>query len=245
MSAEARPAPASLPDTPREDFLRAIAHELRTPLQALRMLVEVQRRAAEIGQASDPGLRSRIESQFERLAEMIDQISEAGGRRDFELSSEPLDLALLLRRLTEGRIEMLRVPAARTRHTLRYRGPEHATAVGDRRRLKQAFGNILDNAVKFSPRGGVVELRLEVDPDEICVQVRDQGIGIPSGEIPFAARRFFRGSNAPRENFPGPGLGLASARAIVEKHGGSLEIQSEVNRGTCVTARLPAEARTH
>ncbi len=111
--------------------------------------------------------------------------------------------------------------------------------------MKQAFGNILDNAVKFSPRGGVVELRLEVDPEEICVQVRDQGIGIPSGEIPFAARRFFRGSNAPRENFPGPGLGLASARAIVEKHGGSLEIQSEVNRGTCVTARLPAEARTH
>ena len=247
MSAEARPAPASgsLPDTPREDFLRAIAHELRTPLQALRMLVEVQRRAAEAGQASDPGLRSRIESQFERLAEMIDQVSEAGGRRDPEHRPEPLDLALLLRRLTEGRIEMLRVPAARTRHTLRYRGPEHATAVGDRRRLKQAFGNILDNAVKFSPRGGVVELRLEVDPEEICVQVRDQGIGIPSEEIAFAARRFFRGSNAPRENFPGPGLGLASARAIVEKHGGSLEIQSEVNRGTCVTARLPAEARTH
>ena len=247
MSAKARPTPASpsLPDTPREDFLRAIAHELRTPLQALRMLVEVQRRASEAGQASDPGLRSRIESQFERLAEMIDQISEAGGRRDSELRPEPLDLALLLRRLTEGRIEMLRVPTARTRHILRYRGPEHATTVGDRRRLKQAFGNILDNAVKFSPRGGVVELRLEVDPEEICVQVRDQGIGIPSGEIPFVARRFFRGSNAPRENFPGPGLGLASARAIVEKHGGSLEIQSEVNRGTCVTARLPAEARTH
>lgn len=250
MSAEARSASASsasssLETTPREDFLRAIAHELRTPLQALRMLVEVQRRAAEARQASDPGLRSRIESQFERMAEMIDQISEAGGRRDSELHPETLDIALLLRRLTEGRNEMLRIPAARTRHILRYRGPEHATAIGDRRKLKQAFGSLLDNAVKFSPRGGVVELRLEVGHGQICVQVRDQGIGIPAGEIPFVARRFFRGSNAPRENFPGPGLGLAAARAIMEKHGGSLEIHSEVNRGTCVTARLPAGARTH
>ncbi len=226
----------------RDGFFRAIAHELRTPLQALRMLVEIVRRSAEAGKSPDPLMRNRIDAQFDRLGEMIDQVAEAGGRQDPGIRPEPLDLALLLRRLTEGKNELLHVPSARTRHVLRYRGPEHATTVGDRRRLKLAFGSLIDNAVKFSPRGGVVELRLKVDPAEICVQVRDQGIGIPAAEIPHVSRRFFRGSNAPRENFPGPGLGLATARDIVERHGGSLEIQSEVDHGTCVTARLPAEA---
>ncbi len=230
-------------DQAPDGFFRAIAHELRTPLQALRMLVEVVRRSSEAGRPSDPLVLSRIDAQFERLSEMLDQMAEAGGRQDPGIRPEPLDVALLLRRLTEGKNELLRVPTARTRHVLRYRGPEHATTVGDRRRLKQAFGSLIDNAVKFSPRGGVVELRLRVEPAEICIEVRDQGIGIPAEEIAHVARRFFRGSNAPRENFPGPGLGLATARDIVERHGGSLEIRSEVDQGTCVTARLPAEAR--
>ena len=227
------------PDPAPENPLRAIAHEMRTPLQALRMLVEVARRSAESGKASDPSLRHRIDAQFDRLAELIDHLSEAGGRSDGEIRREPLDLALLLRRLTEARHEVLRAPAVRSRHLLRYRGPEHAMAVGDRRRLEQAFGGLLDNAVKFSPRGGVVELRLDVEPEAFRVRVRDSGIGIPADEIPFAVRRFFRASNASRENFPGSGFGLATARDVVERHGGSLEIASEVDRGTCVTARLP------
>jgi PAS domain S-box-containing protein len=229
----------------REGFLRSLAHELRTPLQAVRMLVEVVRRSAEAGEAPDPSLGRRIDGQFDRLGELIERIAEAEAPRDRRIRPEPLDVAVLLRRLAEGRNDLLRVPTARTLHVLRYRGPDHAQVVGDRGRLAQAFGSLLDNAVKFSPRGGLVELRLELEPEEICVQVRDQGIGIPADEIPLVARRFFRGSNAPRESFPGPGLGLAIARDIVERHGGSLEIESEVDHGTCVTARLPAGDGVH
>jgi signal transduction histidine kinase len=237
------PGPHSAPDPSSDGFLRSVAHEMRTPLQALRMLVEVVRRSAEAGRPLDPSLRRRIDAEFDRLAEMIDQVSEAGGRARPGIRGEPIDLALLLRRLAEGRNETLRAPVVRTRHVLRYRGPEHATFVGDGGRLHQAFGALLDNAVKFSPRGGVIELRLEADSRELRVKVRDQGIGIPAGEIALAARKRFRGSNAPPENFPGSGLGLAMARDIVERHGGLLEIESEVGRGTCVTARLPFEAR--
>ena len=224
----------------RDGFVRSIAHELRTPLQAVRMLVEIVRRSAAAGEAPDPAVGRRIDVQFDRLGEMIDTITEAGRAREAELRAEPLDLALLLRRLAEGRGDSLSVPGARTRHLLRYRGPDHAGVVGDRRRLKQAFANLIDNAVKFSPRGGVVELRLKLEPDAACVEVQDQGIGIPRAEIPLVFRRFVRGSNAPRENFPGPGLGLAIARDVLESHGGSLEIESEVDHGTRVTARLPA-----
>jgi signal transduction histidine kinase len=240
-----RPVPdPKLPaDPPHDGFLRSVAHELRSPLQALRILVEVLRRSADAREAPDPGLRRRIDAEFDRLADMVDKLSEAGGRGVPEFQGERLDLALLLRRLAEGRNEMLGAPAVRTRHVLRYRGPEHAMAVGDPGLLRKAFGGILDNAVKFSPRGGVIELRLEAHPHELRITVRDQGIGIPEAEISQAARRFFRGSNAPRENFPGQGLGLATARDIVERHAGTLEIESEVDRGTCVTARLPVEAR--
>ena len=230
-----------------ERFLRAVSHEMRTPLQALRMLVDVVLRSAEAGESPDPAVSRRIDAQFDRIADLVDQIADAGSSHKRTMRREPLDLALLLRHLAETRNDLLRLPSARTRHTLRYRGPEHVRAVGDRRRLTQAFGSLIDNAVKFSPRGGLVELRVRVDaePREIAVQVCDQGIGIPSGEIPLASHRFFRGSNAPLENFPGPGLGLAAARDIVENHGGSLEIESEVDHGTCVTARLPAEEPEH
>jgi PAS domain S-box-containing protein len=225
----------------RDGYVRSIAHELRTPLQAVRMLVEIVRRSAAAGEAPDAAVGRRIDAQFDRLGEMIDTITEAGRSRDGDLpQAEPLDLALLLRRLAEGRVDALRVPGARTTHLVKYRGPDHARVVGDRRRLRQAFANLIDNAVKFSPRGGVVELRLDLEPDAACVEVRDQGIGIPAEEIPLVVRRFVRGSNAPRENFPGPGLGLAIARDVLESHGGSLEIESEVDHGTRVTARLPA-----
>ena len=226
----------------RDGFLRGIAHELRTPLQAVRMLVEIVRRSAAAGEAPDSLVGRRIDGQFDRLGDMIDTITEAGRSPNAALQTEPLDLALLLRRLAEGRSDALRVPGARTRHMLRYRGPEHVRVVGDRRRLKQAFAGLIDNAVKFSPRGGIVELRLTLEPEGACVEVRDEGIGIPSEEIPLVVRRFVRGSNAPRENFPGPGLGLAIARDVLESHGGSLEIESEVDRGTRVTARLPARS---
>jgi signal transduction histidine kinase len=204
------------------------------------MLVEVARRSAEAGGEPNPVLRHRIDAQFDRLAELIDQISEVGGREE-EIRREPFDLAQLLRRLIDVRRELLLAPTVRTRHTLRYRGPEHAPAVGDSRRLERAFGALIDNAVKFSPRGGLVEVRLEAGADALHVHVRDSGIGIPAGEVPFAGRRFFRSSNAPRENFPGSGLGLAAAWDVVESHGGSIAIESEVGRGTCVRAQLPRE----
>jgi signal transduction histidine kinase len=110
---------------------------------------------------------------------------------------------------------------------------------GDRHRLEQAFHNVLDNAVKFSPRGGAVEVSLQSTGDMHRVTVRDEGLGIPPEELPMVSRRFFRASNVSPNHFPGVGLGLAMARDVLERHGGSLSVAGAAEQGTEVTIVLP------
>jgi signal transduction histidine kinase len=110
----------------------------------------------------------------------------------------------------------------------------------DRLRLEQVFAGLLDNAVKYSPQGGTIRIVLEDRDDMHCVRFEDPGIGIPPNEIPSLTRRFFRGSNAPRESFPGLGLGLCFAGEIIGRHGGLLTFRSELDKGTQATVCLPS-----
>jgi PAS domain S-box-containing protein len=223
----------------RETFLRMMAHELRTPLQAVQMFVEVVRRGAAAGEGCTPEMFDRLESQFDRFSRLVGDLAETGDADGSAMRRARLDLAALLRSLVAARSEELGAAPGRSRHRLAFRGPDHAEMEGDRRRLEQAFQNVLDNALKFSPRGGAVDVALESANHAHRVTVRDEGVGIPAEELEMVSRRFFRASNAPRRNFPGIGLGLAAARQIVEKHAGALSVASEAGRGTEVTIVLP------
>ena len=221
----------------RDTFLRMMAHELRTPLQAVRMFVEIMRRGAAAGEVCDPGTFDRLETQFERFDRLVGHLAQRGDPAP-PMRTAPVDLASLLRKVVATRASELSAPG-RSRHQLVFRGPDRAETRGDRDRLAEAFQNVIDNAVKFSPRGGPVDVELESRPDLHRVTVRDPGVGIPSDEVEMVSRRFYRASNAPRRHFPGLGLGLATARDIVEKHTGSLSVASEAERGTEVTIVLP------
>ncbi len=111
---------------------------------------------------------------------------------------------------------------------------------GDPMRIRQLVLHVLANAIKFSPRGGVVTVGLDSSPFEHVVAITDSGIGIPPAELPEVSRPYFRASNASDDHFPGIGLGLTIAREIAEAHGGSLRIESVLDEGTRVTLRLPA-----
>lgn len=223
----------------RESFLRMMAHELRTPLQAITMLVEAMRRGAAAGQVCTPKMFERLEAQFDRFTRLVGDLAETGDAGGASMRKTRLDLATLLRRLVGVRSGELQDAPGRSRHRLAFRGPDHAEMEGDQRRLEQVFQNVLDNALKFSPRGGAVEVALDSAHHAHRVTVRDEGVGIPAEELPMVSRRFFRASNAPERNFPGMGLGLATARDIVEKHAGFLSVASEAGRGTEVTIVLP------
>ena len=223
-----------------ETFLRMMSHELRTPLQAVKMFVEILRRGAAAGEVAAPAAFDRLDAQFDRFNRLIDDLSQSAQGGELSLELAPLDLGELLRRIVQSRIGPLRDEPGRVRHRLEFDGPERAETRGDARRLEKALRHVIDNALKFSPRGGPVGVTLRSAGGVHRITVRDEGVGIPDAEIPLVGRRFFRGSNVPRRNFPGMGLGLALAREIVEKHGGTLSLESgAARRGTEVTILLP------
>jgi len=112
---------------------------------------------------------------------------------------------------------------------------------GDPIRLRQMIGNLLSNAVKYTPSDGSISLRLMAENEQVIVQVKDNGTGIPAGDQPYLFDKFFRASNIPQDT-PGTGLGLSIVKSIVDNHDGRIWVDSKLGEGTLFTVVLPARA---
>jgi signal transduction histidine kinase len=112
----------------------------------------------------------------------------------------------------------------------------------DEDRLNEVLGNLLSNAFKFTDRGGTVELALEGSEHEVCITVRDSGVGISPEQLPHIFEKFFQASNQAYAAAKGTGLGLAIAREIVEAHGGTIRVDSTQGMGTTFSIVLPVRA---
>jgi signal transduction histidine kinase len=115
------------------------------------------------------------------------------------------------------------------------------TVWADRERLAQLLGNLVSNAIKFTPPSGTITVRTFERDSEAVIEVEDTGIGIPEGEQERLFQRFFRSSTATEQAIPGTGLGLVISKAIAEAHGGGMEVRSEAGVGTCFSVHLPLE----
>jgi signal transduction histidine kinase len=157
--------------------------------------------------------------------------------RPLELDRRPTDLVALARRAaaecqqTTGR-HRIRCEAQVPRLVGRW----------DAARLERVLGNLLDNAVKYSPGGTEITLTVARSGATAVVAVRDRGVGIPAGDLPRVFERFYRGSNV-AGRIGGTGLGLAGVKRIVEQHGGTIEVESVEGVGSTFTVRLPLRAR--
>jgi len=228
----------------RITFLRMMAHELRTPLSSMRIFVEILRRASARGFPNPPAAFAKLEAQIVRMERLVDDLSRSSRLSELELSLKSLELGDLVRHVVDLRWRAADATGARTdrRHTIAYAGLDQTRWVwADRLRLEQVFTNLLNNAVKYSPRGGTIQISLDGKDRMHNISFADPGIGIPPKEIPLLTRRFFRATNASRENYPGLGLGLSFASEIVERHGGTLTFRSELDKGTVATVSLPAQ----
>jgi signal transduction histidine kinase len=225
----------------REEFLAQASHELRTPLTSMLAYLQLTSRRL----ASEPALQGRLReavdgatAQAQRLRELINDLLDASRIRQgrLELRREPVDLVALVSRVVDEH----RDADPRRRHTFVVETPS-GPVLGewDTERLRQVFANLLGNAVKYSPRGGDIQVRVDTVGDDARVSVRDHGIGIPESEIPRMFRPFGRLEQLAARNIPGFGLGLYISRDIVERHGGHISVESTPEEGSTFTVTLP------
>jgi signal transduction histidine kinase len=236
-------------------FTADASHELRTPLTAIRGTAEValarERPAEELRETLGEVLDET--EQMLRLVE--DLLTLARGDQSVAPALEPVDLTLVLRDVQDvGEALAMGKPVE-----VRLDAPEHLPVDGAAGPLRRLFLNLVSNAVKFTDRG-VVSMQARVVDEApppatgeeiqaplprpagqrwIEVAVRDTGAGIPADALPRVFDRFYR-ADAARERSGGTGLGLAIARMIAEQHGGTLDAESELGRGSTFTVRLPA-----
>jgi signal transduction histidine kinase len=215
-----------------------VSHDLRTPLTRLRG-------SAEMALASPPDLDRYREAlgdcveETDRVLVMLDtlmDISEAESGA-MPLQREPVRLTDVAARA----VDLYRDVADAKGVTIVADATADAVVSGDRVRLEQAAANLIDNAVKYTPRGGRVLVDVQRERDRALLRVRDTGVGIPADEQPRIWDRLFRGDKSRAER--GLGLGLSLVKAIIEAHGGTVTVVSEPGQGSTFTMSLPVVAR--
>jgi PAS domain S-box-containing protein len=222
----------------RDAFVATVSHELRTPLTSisgfLEMLQDEEHRIGDTGRTYLDVIRRSAE-RLHHLVEDLLLVAQIEARR-VDLQNKPIDLAAV----AERAVEAVR-PWASEKHVRIELSTDDVPAIlGDERRLAQVLDNLLSNAVKFSHDGGVVDVVVESDGGSAAIVVTDSGIGIPVDEQGHVFSRFYRARTANELAVPGTGLGLAITRALVDQHGGTIDLASREGEGTCVTVRLPA-----
>lgn len=217
-------------------FAADAAHELKTPLTALRTDLELAEGESDPAQLSGLLERAREQvSELERLtAGLLDLSRLESGAAGLE--KERFDLCALARQLCER--YAARAEQAGQEFILEV-GQEPVWILGNPPRLELALGNLLENALKFTPAGGTVRLKLEQSEAMVHLIVEDSGIGIPEPDLALIFARFHRGRNA--SGYPGSGLGLAIVRAVAEAHGGMAYAQNLPEGGARFGIELPAQ----
>ncbi len=225
-------------DRLKDDFVATVSHELRTPLTSMMGFLEMIREG-EAGELNDEQQRflAIVYRSSERLQRLVGDLLfvarlDANG---LQLQFADVDVTEVVRDAVESTAALARSRAIDLRAEL----ADVPSIFGDRERLSQLVGNLISNALKFTPEGGIVTARTFVDGDSAVIEVTDTGIGIPEAEQSRLFQRFFRSSTATEQAIPGTGLGLVISRAIAEAHGGTISVRSAPGAGTSFRVELP------
>ncbi len=226
-------------DRLKQEFFGLISHELRTPLTSIIGYAELLREV-EADKLSDQGRRfiEVIERNSRRELSLVGDLLlltriTAG---TFEIELGRADLA----KLAAATVEAARPAAEAAGIDLSLESPEHLEFRGDRHRLAQVAENLVSNAIKFTPKGGRVSVRVRSEGDRVDLEVADTGIGIRDADRGRLFDRMFRASEAETRQIQGTGLGLTIAKAIVDAHRGTISVTSRPGEGATFTVELPA-----
>ena len=225
-------------DRRKDEFLATLAHELRNPLAPLRSALQVMelRGAADADQAR---LLSMMDRQMNVMVRLIDDLLDVAriSSGKVALQRQRIDL----RSVAEVAVEAATPAIVAAGHRLHVLLPQEPVPVmGDATRLSQVIGNLLNNATKYTPPGGDIHLRIDLSEDEIVLEVRDNGAGIPAPVLKHVFDMFAQVNRTLDRAQGGLGIGLALVRRLLEMHGGSIEAHSNgVDQGSTFTVKLP------
>jgi two-component system, OmpR family, phosphate regulon sensor histidine kinase PhoR len=224
-------------DRKKDEFLSVASHELRTPLTTIKgytqLLVQsVDELSSEERQTFLGSVVSEIDRMMGLITELLD-VSRIDTKR-FELFPQPVEwLGFLRHQATAFRVQ-------NPNREIRFSGPlDETIVIVDPNRMRQVVGNLLSNALKYSPEGTPIDIVVREKDGRVTTSIIDHGIGIPPDELPHLFERFHRARNVSSRYYGGLGLGLYITRAIVEAHGGTISVTSEEGAGSTFTMDLP------
>lgn len=221
----------------RRDFVANVSHELRTPVASIKAVIETLQAGALDDREAAEDFLGRADQEVDRLAQMVEELLELSRIEsgDVPLRQEAVDLISVVARAVD------RLRAQSEKQSVRLALDAKAAVgqvTGDSELLERAVVNLVSNAIKFSPPGGSVDVRVERTADAVTVSVADTGSGIDPEDIPRVFERFYKADRS--RHGGGTGLGLALVKHTVEAHGGTVTVRSDRGRGSTFTFTIPS-----
>jgi len=224
----------------RRDFVANASHELKTPAATIQAVAETLGQAAAEDPEAVPRFASQLEREAVRLSRIVADLLDLSRLESGSALDELVSLGAAARE--EG--QRLGESAEHAGVTLEIQTEDERRVLGSQRDLALLARNLIDNAIRYSRGGGRVVVQVGSNGDEVVLRVTDTGIGIPSRDIDRIFERFYRVDRARSRETGGTGLGLAIVKHVVENHGGTIEVESELGRGTAFRIRFPAAPRS-
>jgi two-component system sensor histidine kinase SenX3 len=226
----------------RRDFVANVSHELKTPATSLRLLAESLEETIDEDPVQARLFAAQLKKETQRLSRLITDLLDLTRLESEERVENPVPVDV--RGVLMTVLARMRRVARKKNITLQWKRFGKAaqyTVRGDETQLTSMFTNLVDNAVQYTPPGGLVEVTGGFEGSEVVIQVSDTGIGIPEGKLPRIFERFYRVDKARSKETGGTGLGLSIVKHIAENHGGRVTVESTLGKGSTFTVYLPRD----
>jgi signal transduction histidine kinase len=220
----------------KNEFISTATHDLKSPIGIIAGFSDLLAKAGPLNEAQ-MGFVEHIQAAAANMNELVQNLLElAKIDMGMELKQETLDMNGFVSDMLD---EFQSQAEAKEQKLLLEKTAGRPMVRGDALQLKQALRNLVGNAIKYTPVNGSINISLEKNEEAVIIHIKDNGYGIPAGDLPFIFDRFYRANDERIKNIEGNGLGLAITKSITERHNGRVNVKSEPGKGSCFTIMLP------